>query len=347
MTSVDSRGLVEAPRLSELDYKIIASLKVDGRMSFREIARELGVSEKSVRRRYQELVGENVLEIACFIHPSCAPLHGWAIVGIIVDPEGSIVSTADALAAMADIDYVAIVAGKFDIFAEIVCETRDQLLEFLDGPVRKIPNLSRIRVYPYLERFYDERIGPGLFSPAPDVVELSDIDAKIVRELSIDARVPFRTVADRIDASEVMVRRRMKRMTDTGLLRITAITNPATSGLEAGAAVAVELGEGASARAVAERLSAVASINYVALCAGGADIIFEILARNEGELGQLLDEQVRPIDGIQRLEAFTYLKLHYKSSRLYATFQLESLTRGRGGVVTTDSTEETDMSPTG
>ncbi|MFE5702290.1 Lrp/AsnC family transcriptional regulator [Rhodococcus koreensis] len=325
MTISNSRALVEATRLSDLDRKIIDCLKVDGRMSFRQVARETGASEKSVRRRYQELQSDDVVEIACFIHPSWTPQHGWAVVGVVVDPGGSVIAAANTLAAMGEVDYVAIVAGRFDIFAEIVCETRDQLLEFLDGPLRRSGNLSRIHVYPYLERFYDERAGPGLFGPSPETTELSAIDVKIVQELSIDGRVPLRTVAENITESEVLVRRRLKRMTDAGLLRITAVTNPATSGLNAGASVAVQLGPGASARVVAEKLSAVPAVNYIALCAGGADIFFEFLARDEGELGVLLDEQIRPIEGIQRLETFTYLKLHYKSSRLHAASQISSL----------------------
>ena len=52
--------------MDELDRKIIALLQLDGRASNAKIAREVGVSEGTVRRRLRRLVqdeGVNVISV--------------------------------------------------------------------------------------------------------------------------------------------------------------------------------------------------------------------------------------------------------------------------------------------
>ena len=65
-----------------------------------------------------------------------------AMVGIRCD--GDLERVADQLAGMAEIDYVVITAGSFDLLIEVVCEDDDQLLEIL-GRVRSIPSVTQDR----------------------------------------------------------------------------------------------------------------------------------------------------------------------------------------------------------
>ena len=49
--------------MDELDRKIIALLQVDGRASNAKIAREVGVSEGTVRRRLRRLIQDDVVKV--------------------------------------------------------------------------------------------------------------------------------------------------------------------------------------------------------------------------------------------------------------------------------------------
>jgi Lrp/AsnC family transcriptional regulator for asnA, asnC and gidA len=49
--------------LDQIDQQIIAALAKDGRMSFREIARQLDVSEGTVRVRMGRLQDENLIRV--------------------------------------------------------------------------------------------------------------------------------------------------------------------------------------------------------------------------------------------------------------------------------------------
>src|SRR3954447_25526083 len=56
-------------RLDDLDRSIITELQNDGRRSFREIARSIGVSEATVRTRVRRLDEAGALRIVAFADP--------------------------------------------------------------------------------------------------------------------------------------------------------------------------------------------------------------------------------------------------------------------------------------
>jgi Lrp/AsnC family transcriptional regulator for asnA, asnC and gidA len=63
-------------------------------------------------------------------------------------------------------------------------------------------------------------------------------------------------------------------------------------------------------RVIAERLSAIAAVDYVVLTAGTFDILAEVVCENDDELIALLNSEIRSIDGVLSTETFVYLKLH-------------------------------------
>ena len=55
--------------MDELDAKIIAMLQEDGRASNASIARNVGVSEGTVRRRLKRLVDDNFIQVIAMLNP--------------------------------------------------------------------------------------------------------------------------------------------------------------------------------------------------------------------------------------------------------------------------------------
>jgi Lrp/AsnC family transcriptional regulator for asnA, asnC and gidA len=61
--------------------------------------------------------------------------------------------------------------------------------------------------------------------------------------------------------------------------------------------------------AVAETLSKLPAVDYVVLTAGSFDILAEVVCENDEDLIDLLNKQIRGIEGVQSTETFVYLKL--------------------------------------
>jgi Lrp/AsnC family transcriptional regulator for asnA, asnC and gidA len=70
------------------------------------------------------------------------------MIGIHV--EGPVGPIADELAAMSEIDYVVMTAGSFDILAEVVCESDEELLQLLSVRIRVLPGVRSTETFVYL-----------------------------------------------------------------------------------------------------------------------------------------------------------------------------------------------------
>ena len=134
--------------LDEISKKLIELLQADGRRSYAALGKEVGLSEAAVRQRVQRLLESGVMQIVAVTDPLSLGFLRQAMIGIRC--RGDIERTADALAAMDEIDYVVITAGSFDLLAEVVCESDEQLLQIL-GRIRAVPTVTGTESFVYLK----------------------------------------------------------------------------------------------------------------------------------------------------------------------------------------------------
>ena len=55
--------------------------------------------------------------------------------------------------------------------------------------------------------------------------------------------------------------------------------------------------------------SRIPAVDYVVLTAGSFDILAEVVCENDDDLIELLNKQIRGIEGVQSTETFVYLRL--------------------------------------
>jgi len=109
------RGAVSAaPNLDRIDQRLIEALQQNGREPFRRIAAEVGVSEATIRARYQKLCEDNILQVTGVTNPLGLGFDAQAMVGIRTS--GSPEPVAEAIAQWDEADYVVITAGTYDLF---------------------------------------------------------------------------------------------------------------------------------------------------------------------------------------------------------------------------------------
>ena len=134
--------------LSALDKKIIEHLQADGRRPFTQIATALGVSEAAVRARTTRLVERGFLQIVGVADPEKLGFQ-QALIGVRCEP-GKLLAVADALAALTEVDYVVITAGRYDILIEAVAEDNEALLTFLNDRLQRIDGVRDTETFTYL-----------------------------------------------------------------------------------------------------------------------------------------------------------------------------------------------------
>ncbi|WBQ05364.1 Lrp/AsnC family transcriptional regulator [Kribbella sp. CA-293567] len=135
--------------LDDTAKAIIRELQLDGRKSYAAIGKAVGLSEAAVRQRVQRLTEAGIMQVVAVTDPLEMGFARQAMIGI--KSEGALEPIAEALAAMDEIEYVVITAGSFDLLAEVLCESDEQLLRVLSERVRSIPGVKGTETFVYLK----------------------------------------------------------------------------------------------------------------------------------------------------------------------------------------------------
>ena len=136
-------------KLDEVSKQIIEHLQQDGRRSYAEIARAVGLSEAAVRQRVQRLIDTGFIQIVAVTDPLQVGFTRQAMIGVSVD--GDLTPVGDALAAMDEVAYVVTTAGSVDILAEVVCEDDEHLLTLVNDRIRTLPGVRSTETFVYLK----------------------------------------------------------------------------------------------------------------------------------------------------------------------------------------------------
>ena len=134
--------------LDDVSKAIIEQLQQDGRRSYAAIGKVVGLSEAAVRQRVQRLVEGGVMQVVAVTDPLELGFARQAMVGIRAS--GPLEPVADALAEIAEVDYVVITAGSYDLLAEVVAESDEGLLELISQRIRTIEGVVATETFMYL-----------------------------------------------------------------------------------------------------------------------------------------------------------------------------------------------------
>lgn len=125
MTPTDSNNI----GLDDLDREIIALLRIDGRMAFKEIANRLEIPEATARYRVQRLLQSGGIQIVAWPNPEKLGVPHVVILSLTVK-DGQTNAVAEQLSSMTEVRFLAITSGRCNIMADIYFGTHEDLLAF-------------------------------------------------------------------------------------------------------------------------------------------------------------------------------------------------------------------------
>lgn len=116
--------------LDDLDKAILKALQLDGRRPYAQIGRELEVPEATVRQRADRLIARGVVQVVGVTDPLAMGFGQPAFIGLQVET-GRLEDVAGRVAAIDEVTYVVLAAGRFDVICEVVCADNEHLLRVL------------------------------------------------------------------------------------------------------------------------------------------------------------------------------------------------------------------------
>ena len=125
------------PALDDLDKAIIRCLQLDGRRPYAQIGRELKVPEATVRQRAERLISRRVVQVVGVTDPLAMGFQQPALIGLKVDA-ARLDQIATKIAALDEVTYLVVTAGRFDLMCEVVCEDNEHLMRVLTEDLAKI-----------------------------------------------------------------------------------------------------------------------------------------------------------------------------------------------------------------
>lgn len=137
-------------KIDDIDRRIIAALKQNGRTPFAQIAQQLGVSTGMVRQRYQRLVNEGVVQVVAVSNPMMLGFSTMALLGIKADGR-RLQEIAQEIAAFDEVIYLVLSAGGYDILAEVICRDNAHLLDFLSQRLHSVEGVRETETFMYLQ----------------------------------------------------------------------------------------------------------------------------------------------------------------------------------------------------
>lgn len=132
-------------KIDEINVSIINHLR-DGRVPFKKIAEELGVSEGTIRSRVKKLQDEGILEITGLINPDVLPDKYVVMVGVKLK-DMDLVKKAEEFSKLKGVISVCVVTGRFDLMLNVMLKKEFGMLEFYTNEVSKIENVRSVETF--------------------------------------------------------------------------------------------------------------------------------------------------------------------------------------------------------
>ena len=128
--------------LDHLDKALIRLLKVDGRAPTARIADKLDVTTPTVRTRMKALVKGGILHVAGLVNLAALPQLTTALIGINIESRGQLNNQLEALTALKQVHWAAVVTGRFDVIAEVIVKGGMQDLYTFTS--MELPSIGRV-----------------------------------------------------------------------------------------------------------------------------------------------------------------------------------------------------------
>ena len=131
---------------------MVELLQLDGRLSIASLARDLGVTEVTARRKLKRLLGDGIIQVVATVDPFDVGYESPVIVGLKVE-KPKLDHIARLLSELPQVRYVGASTGRVDLIIEVVVRTNQDLADFLlgelgalDGVIDTETNLI-VRIY--------------------------------------------------------------------------------------------------------------------------------------------------------------------------------------------------------
>jgi DNA-binding Lrp family transcriptional regulator len=301
---------------SELDRRLVHALQIDPRAAFSTIAEVLGVSDRTIARRYTRLRAAGAVRVLGAVDPTALGATQWFL--RVRCAPGASVPVAEALARRPDTSWVSLTSGGTEITCTVRTENEADSETLLLAKLPRTPRVEGVTAHSVLHVFYGgpdnliaklgaldeaaiERLRPPPLPNRGGPVRLDDVDRKLLAALAADGRAGFEHLASVTGWSPTTVRRRMTELREHGVLYLDLDVDGMMFSLATRTLLWLSVAPSALQQ-TGEALAAHPEIAFAAATTGPTNLCASVVCADQRELYRYLTTQVAALPAITHIE---------------------------------------------
>ncbi len=156
--------------MDALDLGIAKLLAADGRLSYREIARLMGISEPTARQRVRQMIDSGKVTVKASINIDAFPEMLVAYVGL--KQTGNPHECMNFLSKIPEVVYVINAIGRYDIIAVLAVSSRERLADIMTNEI--FGEMRRTSLNIMSSETHIVLYNRNLFLPADKIIDALD-----------------------------------------------------------------------------------------------------------------------------------------------------------------------------
>jgi Lrp/AsnC family transcriptional regulator, regulator for asnA, asnC and gidA len=160
--------------IDDLDFAILSLVQEDGRMSFTDIAKELGIAVGTVRNRFTKMIEEKTVQIIGRINPHHVGFNAPATITVSIEPQ-HMEQAIEEIAEFPEVSYLSVLTGEYDVMVDVMCRDANHLTDFLLKRLAKVEGVKDFRTALILKihKYAQPDLGLARPSDIPDIKKIS------------------------------------------------------------------------------------------------------------------------------------------------------------------------------
>ena len=142
---------------------------------------------------------------------------------------------------------------------------------------------------------------------------IDEFDVQILKQLEIDGRMAFSTIATALGVSNTMVHQRISKLTEQGVLTgIKPVIDEKKMGYDWGAFTGISLEKDHDSNRIIEALKNIPEVTECYYITGTYTLYLKIVAKNHQHMRAILYEQIDNIPGIAKTDSIIEMGCAFK-----------------------------------
>jgi Lrp/AsnC family transcriptional regulator for asnA, asnC and gidA len=130
--------------IDKLDFAILNLVQKDGRMSFTDIAKSLGIAVGTVRNRFTRMIDDKTIQIIGRINPHRVGFNAPATITISIEPQFMDDVIAE-IVKFPEVSYLSVLTGEYEVMLDVMCRDANHLTDFLMKRLARVKGVTNFR----------------------------------------------------------------------------------------------------------------------------------------------------------------------------------------------------------